>query len=124
MFPTDPHRAIMWYWLGKMRANYDAMRCADESARRGVPALNEHVPDVVLYIQAHPHESSAAGFETLAWDAERPSLASPLWICFHGMTSLYTSEPPCLVPEDQWPALSQQVRQGMQEFFQEQAASK
>ncbi|HYD97984.1 MAG TPA: hypothetical protein VEH84_01255 [Alphaproteobacteria bacterium] len=130
LLATDPNAALEWFAFGQLRARYDALRCADESAGDFVFALPQIAPEVTRTAEANLPAYGAAGLRALA----RPELfvgtASPWWICARSRSAaerVAKGEPArasvWLKPEDEWPSIRQALRDLMGESYRRLAGA-
>lgn len=114
----------MWYFVGGIRARYDATRCKDQTAGQGILVLNTAYENLVEFARKNQTQASRAGSDAIRWDKDHAYDASPLWICAHGI-DFYTkkfeggtlSEQDMFVSEAQWPSLREEVYKGLAEFL-------
>ena len=110
--------AIFWFNAARLRANFDAARCADVSARSAVPALVAHIP-----IQLRRSEfDDLAKLRTIIhrvvqWDESTPYNYDYRWINLHGLDAIQSglgnadaTNKPLSLPREEWGALAQKTR--------------
>ena len=128
LFASDKDAALEWYAVGQIRAQYDAFRCTDGTARQGIFFLPMIAKDVAIYARARRKELERAGLRALA----RPDLftdkVSPIWICTHGMDTVKAgfekkrlSRDQLFTPEKDWPQLKQELLAKNTDFYRKQA---
>jgi uncharacterized delta-60 repeat protein len=116
-----------WLAVGMARAQYDASRCVDKSARQGIMFLGLIAPDVMTGIKEDRKAFSAAGRRALG----RPDLyvdtVSPAWICSHGIKTISmtlegkkVTEGDWLAPPTEWASLKSSVSAELVRYFDEQ----
>lgn len=116
MFEMNAAEGFKWFWVGTVRARYDALRCTDTTAHQGVLFLPQQLaPDIVKAIQADEMAYARLIEPALAEEATFPANTNPAWICVHGMkatTAIRIGDklPNWVVSEWDWPALRQKVR--------------
>lgn len=103
--------AIFWFNAARLRANYDALRCADASARVGVGELMKMIP---LELRRAQFDNLPRLKETveraIRWDEDTPSHYDPRWINPYGLDAAAGHTGPQSVPEREWPALAASTR--------------
>lgn len=118
----DLEHAIFWFNAGRLRANYDAVRCTDVTARSAVEALVTQVPTELRKDQfSDLPKLKKIIAKVIKWDAATPHNYDQRWINLHGMAAMNEglgnhaqSPQPLSVPEDQWAALAQKTRDDYQ----------
>ena len=111
--------AMFWFNAGRLRAMYDAARCADVSARSAVNALIYGTPRGLILAQfADPARFRDTAAKVIAWDETTPQNYEYRWINFHGMGAINSAlgntngaATPLTVSQDQWSALAKQTRE-------------
>ena len=115
MFEVNAAEGFKWFWVGSVRARYDALRCTDTTSHQGALFLPQLTPDIVKAIQADEMAFARQIEPALAEEATFPVNTNPAWICVHGMKS-YTALrigdklPNWVISEWDWPAVRQKVR--------------
>ncbi|MDA0662716.1 MAG: hypothetical protein O3B08_07765 [Proteobacteria bacterium] len=89
---TDQQESVIWLLTGYFRANYDAAKCTDTTARQGVVQLFALAPKVGKAVHAISAENRekykrlwAAAFDL---EATFPEDSDPRWICVYGMKAV------------------------------------
>ncbi len=114
--------AIFWLNAGRLRADYDAVRCTDVTARSAVQALVLQVPEELKKDQfSDLPKLKKIIDDMIKWDAATPHNYDQRWINLHGMAAMneglgnqVQSQQPLSVPEEQWAALAQKTRDDYQ----------
>ena len=120
----NPEEAYFWFCLGRMRARYDAARCADATARGGVAILIDGVNrEMRRYVTRMKSDDILPfGKRLLKLDAETPYNYDHRWLNLHGMNAFGPGTGQALsVPEKEWPALLKQTRDDLLTSFEEMA---
>ena len=106
--------AYFWFCFGRLRARYDAARCADESARSGVDVLVQKTPATIRsHIVRIPVEALVPfGRRIVELDSATPYNYDHRWISLHGVGALTDGTQNLCVPEAQWPELRRKNHQG------------
>lgn len=124
VFLRDRAEGLKWHYVSQMWARYDAERCTDKTAGQGLMFLfGRLAEDVSSYANKHmfdgTEEIPSAIAAAVAWEKDHPSLASPLWICSHGMSAYQatvgnTHLPPekMVHPKEKWPAIRERQQIG------------
>jgi len=116
---NKPDDAAFWFYAGQLRARYDAMRCADESAGDAVSVLNQQFgPPINEYMFAHLDALKALVPKVVEFDRQTPHDYDHRWINLHGMGA-FTNEPILSVPKEEWPEIEEKARQNYLIGFQE-----
>jgi hypothetical protein len=113
--------ALFWYHAGRLRANFDALRCADPNSCSDVAQLVQiFVPEALRKSQFnHPARLRAVTAEVIRWDETTPHNYEYRWLDFQGAgftrpTLEPASAPAPLplhpVPPSGWAALAHQNR--------------
>jgi hypothetical protein len=115
----DKDGAIFWFNAGRLRADFDAIRCTDVSARSAVHELVLSVPDELRKSQFDDvGKLQSITRNVIKWDETTPHDYDPRWINLFGMNAVETGlgvDKPSLgdsmsVPEASWQSLAQQNR--------------
>jgi hypothetical protein len=125
----DEDRAAFWFYAGQLRARFDVNRCAEESARQAVAALNQQFGPA---INQHTFKDIPKLEELIPrvveWDRETARSYDHRWINLHGLgVFLLAAEPdepvgPLSLPEDQWEAIAETTRSEYLEGFRQAMA--
>jgi len=122
--------AIFWLNAGRVRARFDANRCADASARQAVRVLSMQIPADLIKEQFKDldHLRSLV-VKAIEWDRATPYDYDHRWINLHGMGAMMSGledeagkdrEPvETSLPEEQWPAIVEQTREEYLRGFDE-----
>ena len=102
----EPEPAYFWYAFGRLRARYDAARCADESAAAAVDALIETLPRELRshVAQIDPDDVVPLFRRLVRLDKKTPRNYDHRWINLHGLHAIL-NQTPLSLPESQWPPL-------------------
>jgi hypothetical protein len=117
MAAVSPDKARGYFMVAQLRLQYDIRRCADAQAGEAGPLWSALVARELrsTFTQAGPAQIDAAVAFAFEREAAMPGDTRPWWVCYGGMASyaaLAGDKPPplSLVPQSQWPALRQAVR--------------
>ncbi|UWF51532.1 hypothetical protein NYP20_11420 [Pseudomonas sp. N3-W] len=110
--------AIYWFNAARLRANFDAARCADESARSAVPALVAQIPIQLRRSQFDdPVKLKHVIHRVVQWDESTPYNYDYRWINLHGMGAIPSGlsnadakNKPMSLPRKEWAALATKMR--------------
>jgi hypothetical protein len=113
----DKDDAIFWFNAGRLRADFDAMRCTDVSARDAVRVLTMGIPVELRKSQFDDiPKLTVIANKVIQWDATTPHNYEYRWINLHGLDAMQSglggpaTGKPLSVPQETWDALSQQNR--------------
>ena len=114
----DMDDAIFWFNAGRLRASYDAARCADVSARDAVSVLVLETPVQLREAQfADTDKLKSIVQRVIAWDIVTPHRYEYRWINLHGMNAMMSgmgqsqaNALPLSEPESAWPELEKKNR--------------
>lgn len=127
LWPTDKSASMEWLAIGMARARYDALRCADKTARQGIQFLPMIAPDVIKGLEQDRKAFGEAGKHALTKSDLFVDAVSPMWICMHGMGAINSAlqgkklaESEWLVPASEWAALREGVYKDLSRYFDEQ----
>jgi hypothetical protein len=110
--------AIFWFNAARLRANFDAARCADESARSAVPALVGQIPIQLRRLQFDDlAKLKDIIHRVVQWDESTPYNYDYRWINLHGLDAIGSglgnadaTNKPLSLPRGEWDALAQKTR--------------
>lgn len=125
-FAYDKQEAMTYFWLARLRAYYDATRCADVTAGQEIAAWDFAVQDIIRYGQQNPGSVKPAKLAALEREQSFPFDTSPEWICLHGIKALSAAATGSdrvswVKPMSDWPTLHQSAREQMEKGAQNQA---
>jgi hypothetical protein len=114
--------AIFWLNAGRVRARFDANRCADVSARQAVRVLSMQMPEGLIKEQFKDLERlRSLVAKAIEWDRATPYDYDHRWINLHGMTAMIAGlekeggedrKPvETSLPEEQWSTIAEQTRE-------------
>jgi hypothetical protein len=108
----EPDEAVFWYHAGRLRARFDANRCADHTAASAVAVLGQRYGlPINRYAFAHPHRLRALVERVVAWDRATAHAYDPRWINLHGMGAFAgVSAGRLSLPEAEWPGIAERTR--------------
>ena len=126
----DVDDAIFWFNAGRLRGNFDALRCTDISARSAIPALVAQVPVELRKAQfTDMQKLSAIVTKAISWDETTPHNYDQRWINLHGMEAMKKglgdsspSSAPLSVPQEKWDGLAKQARDDYRKGLEEAIA--
>jgi hypothetical protein len=114
--------AIFWLNAGRVRARFDANRCADVSARQAVRVISMQMPADLIKEQFKDLERfRSLVVKAIEWDRGTPHDYDHRWINLHGMGAMISGleneasedrkPAETSLPEEQWPAIAEQTRE-------------
>ena len=126
----DVDAAIFWFNAGRIRGNFDALRCTDISARSAVPALVAQMPVELRKAQfADVEKLRTIVTKAISWDETTPHNYDQRWINLHGMEAMKQglgdtspSSSPLSVPQEKWDGIAKQVRDDYRKGLEEAIA--
>ncbi len=118
-----------WFYVGQLRARFDANRCADVSARQAVAVLNQRYgPLINKYTFANLEILEGLVPRVLEWDKLTPHKYDHRWINIHGMGAILTGmdgddkKAALSLPEPQWAEIKEKTRSDYLRGFQQALA--
>ncbi|HXV21608.1 MAG TPA: zinc-ribbon domain-containing protein [Desulfuromonadales bacterium] len=122
--------AIFWLNAGRVRARFDANRCADVSARQAVRVLSMQMPADLIKEQFKDLDRfRSLVVKAIEWDRATPYDYDHRWINLHGMAAMISGmekesgegrEPAeTSLPKEQWPAIAERTREAYLQEFEE-----
>ncbi|MEN6450571.1 MAG: hypothetical protein ABFC96_08780 [Thermoguttaceae bacterium] len=112
--------AAFWYYAGILRCRFDALRCADVTAREGIGVIHQNYGQPIMqYTLEHPAKVEAMLPRIAEWDRTTPYNYDHRWINLHGMAAVMEStgtnegtgkHPQLSLPKDQWKSLAEKTR--------------
>ena len=119
---TDPKAALDWFVVAFLRGQYDGQRCEDKTAQQELMLVAGGVAgNVQAYARDRRNELGEAGLRVLNRPGLFAATVSPLWICIHGMSSYTSKGRTGVVPNGEWPAIEQNIRDSNLENFRTMA---
>ncbi len=112
IYATDKDKAVLWFYIGKIRSYQDVFMCKDKTSRGQLVFYPQMAPKTLQYMS---QKSSDTKYTTnilqqsLDWDDAHPNRISPIWACYHGIEA-YTKKPE-LVPKEEYPKIKKQIRE-------------
>lgn len=115
----EKDEVAFWFQAGRLRARYDANRCADISAREAVGVLNQRYgPTVNKYLFQDDERLKRTVYRAAEWEEKTPHDYDHRWINLHGLHAIQSgldpngksAKAPLSLPEDQWPRIAQETR--------------
>lgn len=115
----EKDEAAFWFQAGRLRARYDANRCADVSAREAVGVLTQRYgPDINKYLFQDDERLKRTVHRAVEWEEKTPHDYDHRWINLHGLHAIQSgldpngksAKAPLSLPEDQWPRIAQETR--------------
>jgi hypothetical protein len=128
--------AVFWLNAARIRAEFDAQRCTDLSARSAVGDLVRQMPRELIIAQFRDRVALKKTIDrAIAWDDATPYRYDYRWINLHGLRAIQSGlggappTEPMTVPREQWASISQtvhtEIRDGLLKAFdQVEAASR
>jgi WD40 repeat protein len=122
--------AIFWFNAGRLRAEFDAARCADVSARDAVSVLVMETPVDLRKAQFNNVDQLRSIIQkVIQWDATTPYNYDYRWINLHGMNAMESglgqtvaSSQPLSLPESTWTGLAKKNREDYAKGLEEAVA--
>lgn len=109
----DRDEALFWFAVGGLRARYDALRCENERAVRGVSILAFGFAKTVAEAgQADRQAAASAGLRAIAWEGLFDYSTEPSWICIHSLSLTPEISPRSYLPESEWPGIRTEILRG------------
>lgn len=110
--------AYFWFNAARLRGNFDAARCADESAKSAIAVLVAQIPVDLRREEFNDLDKlKDIIHRVVQWDETTPYHYDHRWINLHGMGAITAgtnnangTSPAMSVPEDQWPELAKKMR--------------
>jgi hypothetical protein len=113
--------AIFWLNADRVRARFDANRCADVSARQAVRVLSMQMPADLIKEQFKDLDCfRSLVVKAIEWDRTTPHDYDHRWINLHGMGAMMSGlddgadkdrrPVETSLPEEQWPAIAEQTQ--------------
>jgi ankyrin repeat protein len=110
--------SMFWFLVADLRARYDAQRCADDSARSGIPALRQNFgPFIYPYMRQNADKLENTIPKVLAWDASHSYDYDHRWINLHGLVAFAAlsntntkNQAELSLPKSEWPSIRNKVR--------------
>lgn len=110
-FRRNRIEGFKWFYAGMLWGNYDGRRCTDKTAGQAILAFQTWVPELIKRQKDYPWEARKGAGNAVLWEEDYPALASPRWICAHGIGGVAgKSEAKWLRPQSEWPVLRSQAR--------------
>jgi hypothetical protein len=118
--------AIFWFNAGRLRGNFDALRCADVSARGAISVLISQMPDDLRKAQfADIGRLKNTVANVVQWDEATPHNYDQRWINLHGMGAMRKglgdvtqNDEPLSLPKESWDTLAKQSREDFRQGFE------
>ncbi|GAB0056121.1 hypothetical protein SIID45300_00425 [Candidatus Magnetaquicoccaceae bacterium FCR-1] len=127
LWPTDKSKAMEWFVVGMARAEYDALRCRDKSARQGVGLLPAFAHEVASGSRQNRKVFSEAGRRALQRADLYVDEISPMWVCKQGaglidaaLNDKRVSEGELIRSASEWAPLREEVSQKIEKHLMEQ----
>ena len=122
--------AAFWFYAGQLRAQFDANRCADSTARQAVSVLNnEFGSPINEYMFKDIPKLKSLIPRVVEWDRKTPHNYDHRWINLHGMSAMMSGlgasgsvKSVLSLPEDQWNDIAEKTRTDYLEGFQQAMA--
>jgi hypothetical protein len=127
----DVDDAIFWFNAGRLRGNFDALRCTDISARSAISALVFQIPAELRKAQfADMQKLRTIITSVISWDEATPHNYDQRWINLHGMEAMKQglgdpnpSSVPLSVAQEKWDGLAKQARDDYRKGLEEAIAA-
>lgn len=116
IFTKNKDKAVLWYFIGKIRSTEDVSMCVDKSAAAQLSAYPLLAQNTLKYAADITEKSGNYNYiskkleKALAWSDSHPQRVSPIWSCYHGIQVFIKNEPPKLLPENEFPKIQKQIR--------------
>jgi len=124
IFNKNKDKAVLWYFIGKIRSTEDVLMCEDKSARAQLSVYPLLAQNTLKYAAGITEKSGNYDYiaekleKALAWSDAHPQRVSPVWSCYHGMQVFIKNEPPKLLPENEFPKIQKQMREDIKKSIQ------
>ena len=115
----DLDDAMFWFNAARLRAEFDAARCADPTARSAVSAMVSTMPVELRRAQFNDlMKLKDTIHKVVEWDRSTPYNYEYRWINLSGLNAISSGmgdaaadNKPLSLPKEQWPALAEKNRQ-------------
>ena len=77
VFAGDPQHGARWFFAGRTRLFYDALRCRDETVVERIVDYDAARADIIDYIRYDPARGAAAGRWAVEWEIARDPAEQP-----------------------------------------------
>lgn len=118
--------AVFWFHFGRLRARFDAGRCADVSARQLPAALDQSAGSPIFaHIAQNLEKYATTVDEVVALDRKTPHDYDHRWINLHGLdATIYSLDEdaeakPLSLPEEDWDEIEERTRREYLEEYRE-----
>lgn len=117
IFNKDKDKAVLWYFIGKIRSTEDVLMCKDKSARAQLSTYPMLAQNTLKYAANIAQKSGNYDYmsdkleKAVAWSDLHPQRVNPVWSCYHGMQVFINNEPPKLLPQSEFPKIQKQIRE-------------
>jgi hypothetical protein len=108
--------AAYWFYVGQLRARYDANLCKDVSARQGVAVLNnEYGPEINQYAMKDLDKLTVTVKKVIEFVRNNNEDYDHRWISLHGMGAVMSGfgekegTGDVIEPESKWPAIKKKT---------------
>lgn len=111
IYKTDKDKAVLWYYIGKLRAYEDVMMCNDETSRSQLAGYPLLAKDTINYMSSKVTDvnfSIDILQKSLDWDESHPKRTSPIWACYHGIEAF--DHKPTLKQKSEFPKIKKEIR--------------
>jgi hypothetical protein len=100
--------AAFWYSVAKLRASYDALRCADLSAGRAIIFLEDRYPELGINLKCKYDRLHDGLSMALRWDEKHQYNYDPRWVNLFAQGA--SAKGNITRPESTWPQFHQNAR--------------
>lgn len=114
VYGTDKDKAVFFYNFGKIRASEDVSMCKDTSARQQLGLYGMMAPKTITYMQSKATDEDYLNnlfYKVIDWDNKYTNRVSPIWACYHGVSSFY--QEPELLPDEEFPKIQEKTHNSL-----------
>lgn len=114
VFTKNKDKAVLWYYIGRVRSTEDVMMCVDSSAAEQINLYPFMAPKTLGYLaKIEPKEKLEKYLgkiyaKALAWDISHPERVSPRWACYHGLQAF--DKAPELKSDSEFENIQKEIR--------------
>lgn len=92
IFEIDKEKAILFYFIGRIRTTQDVQMCNDKSASAQLAIFPMFAPKTLNYIAQNEKIMRTIAPKVVLWDVLHFARMSPKWSCYHGVQA-FLKEP-------------------------------
>ena len=123
IYKTDKDKAVLYYYIGKLRTKEDVYMCEDKTSRQQMFIYPNLARNTVIYSDLRISKNHDKKFladvlqKALDWDISHPKRYNAIWACYHGVTALYSE--PKLVNADLQKKIIEDERKSVKEAIEQ-----